>query len=104
MRVTRPGIATLLRAAIVVSLLALAGCGAHRASVPAPALRPAGPADPKLYFGFNDNGVLFGDVDVARDAALTARVGANAIRLVLAWDNVEPQQGRPNWQWSDRLY
>jgi polysaccharide biosynthesis protein PslG len=51
-----------------------------------------------LAFGFNDNAVRSGRIDVVQDAALTAAAGADITRLTFDWRWVEPQ---PGVQWFD---
>lgn len=45
--------------------------------------------------------------DWVRDLANMRRAGLNMIRtaeLLASWDYIEPQRGRPEWDWLDRLF
>ena len=65
----------------------------------------AGAAPPRDFFGVMVDGPMIepSGVDVAAEARVMRRAGVGAARVVLYWDEIEPQPGQQDWSRYDAL-
>src|SRR4051812_43934936 len=90
--------------ALALFFLAAAPAFAGKPSKNTPAPTPTTTTTTGPLFGFNDNGVAFGQLSATTDALLAGQDGATTSRITFDWRYAEAAQGVWNLAQYDAIY